>query len=79
VRTLASLQEYGSTTVVLEGDQARALSAAAGPALSVSLSDPEGRHVLQAAGIVGTVVVDDCSVLIRPKVPFKNLFYLLGV
>ncbi len=40
---------------------------------------PEKQWQLTAAGTVGTIVLDDVTVLIRPKIPLSNLFRLIDI
>lgn len=75
--TTVELREYRSVEVVLTADQARAVATAAGTALVVSQTFEPGRWQLTATSHVGTIVVDDLSILIRPKVPAANLFHML--
>lgn len=73
------LVEYESTTVRLTPDQARRLAAAARGALTVIHADEPGWYSITAQNMVGTLVVDDLRVLIRPKIRPENLFLLLEV
>jgi 5-methylcytosine-specific restriction enzyme subunit McrC len=76
---LDPLTQYGTSRARLTEQQARRLSEAAGPALSV-VADPEpGWWQLNAAEWVGSLVVADLHVLIKPKIPPENLFLLLEV
>nr|WP_249420519.1 McrC family protein [Rhabdothermincola salaria] len=76
---MIELLEYESKQVALTQEQAVDLRRAGGQALSVSIGGEPGAYDLKADSQVGTVVAGDQAVLIRPKVPFRNLFYLLGV
>lgn len=73
------LQEYESLTVELSPMTARRLSATATGRLAVSVGSAPDSFVLTAGSHVGTIVVGDTSVLIRPKVELNNLFHMLGV
>ncbi|MCY3849598.1 MAG: hypothetical protein OXF75_02195 [Acidimicrobiaceae bacterium] len=73
------LREYESTTVRLSDSQARRLTAAGRGAVAVSLTDEPGLYSLTAQNLVGTLVVDDLRILIRPKIRPENLFLLLEV
>ena len=76
---LPPLSEYGTTTVRLSDRQARRLEAEAGHYLSVTPHrDPE-TWSLTAGPYVGTLVVDDMRILIRPKIRLENLFLMLEV
>ena len=73
------LAEYESTTVRLAPDQARRVATAAQGVLTVQLADEPGCYSVTAQNMVGTLVVDDLRVLIRPKIRPENLFLLLEV
>ena len=73
------LTEYETTTVRLAPEHARQLGIAGRGALSVGLADEPGRYTLTAQNLVGTLVVDDLRILIRPKIRPENLFLLLEV
>jgi len=76
---LVELDEYGSTTVPLSAGTARRLSAVGRGAVAVALTDEPGVYSLTAQNMVGTLVVDDLRILIRPKIRPENLFLLLEV
>ena len=76
---LPRLFEYDTTTVHLSNRQARQLEAEAGHYLSVSPHPDPGMWSLTAREYVGTLVVDDMRILIRPKIKPENLFLLLEV
>ena len=48
-------------------------------AVAVALTDEPGVYSLTAQNMVGTLVVDDLRILIRPKIRPENLFLLLEV
>ncbi len=73
------LVEYGSTTVRLSAGAARRLNAVGRGAVAVALTDEPGVYSLTAQNMVGTLVVDDLRILIRPKIRPENLFLLLEV
>ena len=76
---LPPLSEYDTTTVRLSGRQARRLEAEASRYLSVSPHPDPGTWSLTAREYVGTLVVDDMRILIRPKIRLQNLFLMLEV
>ena len=77
--SLPPLFEYDTATVVLSDRRARRLDSEAGRYLSVThLPDP-GMWCVIAHGYVGSLVVDDMRILIRPKIRLENLFLLLEV
>lgn len=51
----------------------------AGPHLRVGVGPTPEEWYLTAAGVVGTIVTPGVRVLIRPKIPLRNLFLLLDV
>ena len=73
------LVEYESTTVRLAPKQAHHLAAAAQGVLTVQPDDESGWFIITAQNMVGTLVLDDLEVLIRPKIRPENLFLLLEV
>ena len=73
------LVEYWSTTVRLSASVARRLNAVGRGAVAVALTDEPGLYSLTAQNMVGTLVVDDLRILIRPKIRPENLFLLLEV
>ena len=75
--TTVQLREYRSADVAMPADLARAVDAASGSAVDVSQTFEDGWWRLTANSQVGTVVVGDVSILIRPKVPAANLFHML--
>lgn len=77
--SIGPLTQYGTTRVQLTEDQARRLNVGAGNALTVSTDPEPGWWSVTAAEMVGSVVIDELRVLIRPKIPPENLFLLLEV
>ena len=79
VRPIA-LHEYGSKTVSLTADQADALNRAGdGKYLAVGPDDRPGHWQVIANHYVGSINVAGLQVLVRPKIPLRNLFLLLEV
>lgn len=76
---LPSLVQYEPTPLRLSDHQARRLSAAAGTALTVAPAADPGRWLVTAQDHVGSLVVDDLELLIRPKIRPENLFLMLEV
>ncbi len=78
-RTL-TLREHGSEVLPLTGQQAGALNrAGGGKYLSVEPSEPSGDWQVSARHYVGSINVAGLQVLVRPKIPLRNLFLLLEV
>lgn len=73
------LREYESTSVRLSASQASRLSTVGRSAIAVVPTDEPGLYSLTAQNLVGTLVVDDLRILIRPKIRLENLFLLLEV
>lgn len=71
------LTEYGTAAVRLTSSQERVLRHLARDRLTTLPGDSEGTWRVRATSYVGTVVTPDVRILIRPKVPVENLFYLL--
>ena len=79
VRTL-TLREYGSEVTPLTEDQAVALHRAGdGNYLSVEPAEIPGHRKVTAHNYVGSMSVAGIQVLVRPKIPLRNLFLLLEV
>ena len=79
VRTL-TLREYGSEVTPLTEDQAAALHRAGdGNYLSVEPAEIPGERQVTAHNYVGSMSVAGVQVLVRPKIPLRNLFLLLEV
>ena len=78
-RTL-TLREYSSEVLPLTGEQAAALNrAGGGKYLSVEPSAHSGYWHVSARHYVGSINVAGLQVLVRPKIPLRNLFLLLEV
>ena len=71
------LVEYGSKDVRLSESAARRIATVGRGALVVAHADEPGLYSLTAQNMVGTLVVDDLRILIRPKIRPENLFLLL--
>lgn len=71
------LEEYSSAVVHLSTPMAAAVAAEAGSALSVAPTGAAGKWRITASSFVGSVVLPDLAVLIKPKVHLENLFVLL--
>ena len=72
------LTEYGTcTTQALNSTQRNVLAQHFGNFLRVDPTWVPGECKLTASHFVGTIVLDGISILIRPKVPLENLFYML--
>jgi len=74
---LLSLVEYESTRVPLTDGQARRLAAT--KVMGVTPDAEPGWWTISAQNFVGSLVVDDMRLLIRPKINPENLFLLLEV
>ena len=73
------LVEYDSIPVDLSPAQASRLSCAGKGAVTLQHTNETGCYTLTAQNMVGTLVVDDLRILIRPKILPENLFLLLEV
>ena len=73
------LVEYESTTVRLTPDQSQRLAVAGRGVFTVQPSGESDSYSLIAQNMVGTLVVDDLRILIRPKIRLENIFLLLEV
>ena len=71
--------EYDTIDVALSDRRARRLDSEAGRYLSVSPHPDPETWSLTAREYVGTLVVDDMRILIRPKIRLENLFLMLEV
>lgn len=76
---IGDLVEYETVDVTLAGHRARRLGTHSADALTVTPTQHPDRWLLSASSKVGTLVVDDMTVLIRPKIRPENLFLLLEV
>ncbi len=75
-----TLREYGSKPVELSDEQARALNSVDnGRYLSVEPGEHAGYWCVSAHNYVGSINVAGLQVLVRPKIPLRNLFLLLEV
>ena len=75
-----TLREHRGEVVSLTEAQAGALnSAGGGKYLTVEPSEIPGRWEVSAHHYVGSISVDGIQVLVRPKIPLRNLFLLLEV
>ena len=75
-----TLREYGSKPVELSDEQARALNSVDnGRYLSVEPGEHAGYWCVSAHNYVGSMNVAGLQVLVRPKIPLRNLFLLLEV
>ncbi|MDE0369488.1 MAG: hypothetical protein OXI84_05025 [bacterium] len=76
---LPPLFEYDTVDVAFSERRARRLDSEAGRYLSVSPHPDRGIWSVTAREHVGTLVVDDMRILIRPKIRLENLFLMLEV
>lgn len=71
--------EHTTLEVELEPTVAAGLRSAAEPTrLGITPHFTPGRYVLRTTSFVGSLVTDDVELLIRPKVPMRNLLALLA-
>ncbi len=74
------LREYGSDVLALSVQQADALNRmGGGKYLSVEPGGHSGHWRVSAHNYVGSINVEGLQVLVRPKIPLRNLFLLLEV
>ena len=74
------LREYGRAVLPLTDEQAAALNrVGGGQYLSVELGEHSGYWQVSAHNYVGSINVAGLQVLVRPKIPLRNLFLLLEV
>ena len=73
------LIEYETTTVELAQGLAQRLAARGKGVVTVQPAGKADSYSITAQNLVGTLVVDDLRVLIRPKIRPENLFLLLEV
>jgi 5-methylcytosine-specific restriction enzyme subunit McrC len=73
------LREYERVDLELTAAAAGALQAGSGGGLTVEPTAEPGRYLLRAGSLVGNVVAGGLQVVIRPKIPLRNLLYLLGI
>ena len=75
-----TLHEYGREVAALSREQARALNDVGnGRYLSVGPGEQSGYWQVAARNYVGSINVGGLQVLVRPKIPLRNLFLLLEV
>lgn len=74
-----TLYEYERTSHRLSESQSRRLASVGKGAITVEPEAQRGYYSISAQNFVGTLVVDDLRVLIRPKIRPENLFLLLEV
>jgi len=74
------LREYSRAVLPLTGEQANALNRVGGGRyLSVEPGEHSGQWQVSAHNYVGSINVAGLQVLVRPKIPLRNLFLLLEV
>ena len=74
------LREYSRAVLPLTGEQANALNRVGGGRyLSVVPGEHSGHWQVSAHNYVGSINVAGLQVLVRPKIPLRNLFLLLEV
>jgi 5-methylcytosine-specific restriction enzyme subunit McrC len=71
------LSEFSSAVVRLTAPVAAALAKGAGGALSVETTGSAGEWRISASSYVGSVVLPELEILIKPKVRLENLFALM--
>ena len=75
-----TLHEYGRVVMPLAREQAVALNrVGGGQYLSVEPAEQPGHWQVRARNYVGSISVAGLQVLVRPKIPLRNLFLLLEV
>ena len=75
-----TLREHSSKILPLTGDQAGALNRVGdGKYLSIEPGEIPGNWEVSAHNYVGSINVGGLQVLVRPKIPLRNLFLLLEV
>ena len=80
VERLTLHEHRSSEPLRLTDDQASALNGAGGGKyLSVEPAELSGHWQVSARNYVGSISVDGVHVLVRPKIPLRNLFLLLEV
>jgi 5-methylcytosine-specific restriction enzyme subunit McrC len=79
VSDVIELIEYETTTVELAHGQAQRLAGGGKGVITVQPAGKTDSYSITAQNLVGTLVVDDLRVLIRPKIRPENLFLLLEV
>src|SRR4051812_25400931 len=71
------LKEYEEGEVQVSPEQERTLRRLVRGRLTILPGDEVGRWRVKASSYVGTVVTPDVQILVVPKIPTANLFYLL--
>jgi 5-methylcytosine-specific restriction enzyme subunit McrC len=79
IRRVHELAEYQSLDIEMSVDMARDLVRVTKGRVSVTPAPTEGSFRVLAQQYVGTVVLPEFDLLIRPKVTVENLLYLLGI
>ena len=74
-----TLYEYERISHRLSESQSRRLASMGKGAITVEPEAQHGYYSITAQNLVGTLIVDDLRVLIRPKIRPENLFLLLEV
>ena len=74
-----TLYEYERKSLRLSESQSRRLASVGKGAITVEPEAQHGYYSITAQNLVGTLVVDDLRVLVRPKIRPDNLFLLLEV
>lgn len=75
---VVALREHQVVECELDRRQVAALQATAPHLLRVEVTPRVDRYRLVAGSAVGTAHVEGMQVLVRPKIPLRNLLYLLG-
>lgn len=75
--TTITLNEHERTSQLLSEAQSRRLATVGKGAITVEPEAQHGIYSITAQNMVGSLVVDDIRVLIRPKIRPENLFLLL--
>ncbi len=73
-----ALREHQGVEHELTRPQAAALQATASRLLTLEVTAGVDRYRVVAGSVVGTAHVAGVQVLVRPKIPLRNLLYLLG-
>ncbi|KAA0235917.1 MAG: restriction endonuclease [Actinobacteria bacterium] len=73
------LREHTATEVEINDALARRVPIVTGGRIGVRPAAEPGRYFIDTAQYVGSVVLDDLPILVRPKIPLHNLFLLLTV
>ncbi len=77
--TIELLEYEQSEPIRLTAEQASRLATAGRGTVTVQHTDQPGLHTITAHHRVGSLLVDDLTVLIRPKIRLQNLFLMLEV